>query len=117
MTNRDEIRELQRGPVDPAEVARLKEQLRERARTDARNGRLPEGRVDPADLREIFTAAELVELDQLVEDSRKRQQRAREEAARRHELEAETDRVLAEQDEERRRLAEREALRRLGRER
>ena len=96
--------------------AEWRERARERVRRAARAGRSPRERFSDDDLAYAFTGhqEELEQLEQLAADvvARRRGQRRSIEQSRA--LQYETEKVLAEWDQERRTKAEAEARRRLG---
>jgi hypothetical protein len=93
----------------------LRAKARERVARDARNG-YPPHQVDSADLAWAFEGheAELEELEELAAQAEAARVEHHSKAQRRAALQAMTERVLAEQDAERRRAAEVEARTRLG---
>ena len=88
---------------------------RERVARDARNG-YPPHQVDSADLAWAFQGheAELAELEEVAAQAEAARVEQHGTGQRRAALQAMTERVLAEQDAERRRAAEAEARKRLG---
>jgi len=102
--------ERRRSDLDAARAKR--ERRRQRFRGLAARGNLPGHRTD--ELASAFSDEELREVLLTDHEAREAKRERYAQAQRRAELEAETKRVLGEQDAERRQEAEQEARRRLG---
>jgi hypothetical protein len=98
------------------QAAQQRAEAREKVAADARRGVIPSVAYQLTELQWAFAdhMDELEHLEQEAHDRRAREHEAGEASIRRHAVERETERVLAEWDAERRAKAEAEARRRLS---